>query len=473
MMNLIALSLIATSFVVTGLFSPSPVTNHRGDHVIVKDGHRAVVVEYADDVSGDGNTKVLISPPHHAKVASRDDEGGVAEEALSRATASVAGVAEDVKDKAMHGGPRELICDAFGKCKHKVAGVLGRAKGKVAEAEETVGETVGSVKEKVRETGEKVRETAEEAKEKGKREILDVGRRAREKAVEAEETVEDALGTVKEKVRETGEKVRGTAEGAKEKVRETGEKVRETAEEAKEKGKKELKGIGRRTMEVVKDVMGYVLVGVESIGSVMNLVGVGTGYGMGVWVTFVMSYVLAQVLPRQQFGVVQSKVYPLYFKGMVGCIGLGLLGHLLGHRGRVFKTRSEVLQGYNLLSSLLTVLGNLLFLEPRATKVMFERMKLEKEEGRGLDSRGAPTRVIDTVVTEPTGAAPITATTARTTVTEAQPTRPDQDAVKSKLSKLDERLKKLNSYSSLLNIMTLVGLTWHLMYLSQRLSVTA
>ncbi|KAK9758164.1 hypothetical protein RND81_01G211800 [Saponaria officinalis] len=412
MMNLIAISLIATTFAVSGLFSPNPVTNPKGDQVIVKDGHRAVVVEYADDVSGDGNTKVLISPPRHSKVGPTKEPdlpaAGVGEEALSRATASVA---EDVKEKAkeaMHGGPRELICDAYGKCKHKVAGVLGRAKDAAVEAEETV-------KEKIVETGEKVRDKTE-----------------------------DIVSETKEKVKEKGKE-----------------------------GKREISDIGRRGKELAVHIF-------EPVGNIMNLMGFGIAYGMGVWVTFVMSYVLGRVLGREQFGVVQSKVYPTYFKGMVGSIGLCLLGHLLGHRGMLFKNKAEILQGYNLMSCLVSVLGNLLFLEPRATKVMFERMKLEKEEGRGIDTRGAPAKVIDTVVTEPTttAAAPTTTTTATTaaarttTVAGTQPARPDQEAVKSKLGKLDERLKKLNSYSSLLNIMTLAGLTWHLVYLSQRLGAT-
>ncbi|KAK9666080.1 hypothetical protein RND81_14G159100 [Saponaria officinalis] len=46
----------------------------------------------------------------------------------------------------------------------------------------------------------------------------------------------------------------------------------------------------------------------------MNLMGFGMGYGMWVWVTFTMSYVLGWVLGREQFGVVQSKVYLTYFR---------------------------------------------------------------------------------------------------------------------------------------------------------------
>lgn len=106
---------------------------------------------------------------------------------------------------------------------------------------------------------------------------------------------------------------------------------------------------------------------------------------------------------------------------------------------------------------------------------MFNRLKLEKEEGRGRDRSNAPTRVMDTVVSDSTGAFPTTTTTTGTTgtVTTAATTtttsagRVEEDVVKTKLDGLDKRLKKLNSYSSLLNIMSLMGLTWHLVYLSQ------
>lgn len=63
---------------------------------------------------------------------------------------------------------------------------------------------------------------------------------------------------------------------------------------------------------------------------------------------------------------------------------------------------------------------------------MFERMKVEKEEGRGGE-------------------------------------RTNEQELRRKLEKLSERLSKLNTYSSWLNILTLLGLTWHFVYLGQRL----
>ncbi|KAL6961975.1 hypothetical protein U1Q18_036933 [Sarracenia purpurea var. burkii] len=87
-------------------------------------------------------------------------------------------------------------------------------------------------------------------------------------------------------------------------------------------------------------------------------------------------------------------------------------------------------------------------------EVMLERMKVEKEEGRG---RGR----VDSVAYPPAR---------RTTPLPMPAKKPDKDeGVISRIAKLNERLKKLNSYSSIFNILTLMALTWHLVYLGQRL----
>jgi len=107
---------------------------------------------------------------------------------------------------------------------------------------------------------------------------------------------------------------------------------------------------------------------VESLMSLLNLLGFSSGYGMCVWITFVSSYVLSRVMPRQQFAVVQSKIYPVYFKAMGYCLLVALLGHVFGH-GMRNNNGGGVIQTWNLLGSLLTVFVNSVYLEPRATKV--------------------------------------------------------------------------------------------------------
>ncbi|XP_038996452.1 uncharacterized protein LOC120121044 [Hibiscus syriacus] len=128
-------------------------------------------------------------------------------------------------------------------------------------------------------------------------------------------------------------------------------------------------------------------------------------------------------------------------------------------------------QSFNLLSSLFMVLVNAMYFEPKATKVMFERMKMEKEEGRGRpDFLAEGRRTTETPsVADPAakisrkGPLPAPA---------AAPIGSEEEVIKSRMARLNERLKKINTNSSVLNILTLMALTWHLVYLGQRLTVT-
>ncbi len=84
-------------------------------------------------------------------------------------------------------------------------------------------------------------------------------------------------------------------------------------------------------------------------------------------------------MPRQMFGKVQSKLFPMYFAlhaGSIvvcaGCLAFGAAG-----AGAIAKPAAVSL-GTALVSSLL----NLLVLEPRATEVMFARYALENAPTR-------------------------------------------------------------------------------------------
>ncbi|KAA8546286.1 hypothetical protein F0562_002975 [Nyssa sinensis] len=334
--------------------------------------------------------------------------------------------------------PGDLICDAFGKCKDKIASAFGKTKEKVSEkaheveeeAKEVVSETVDGAKDTVSHKGhvvsDKVHSVGEGAKEVGREalgKVYEVGERVKEvghgalskmretvsqKAHGAEEGAKDAVRkaehgaeVVVDKVERIGEHIERNVSGkidkakglVEEKAKQAGkmaeqavETVKTGAKRLKEEGQKDLNDILLRGREVVYDAIMYVMSPetTDSLMGVVHLLGFSTAYGMCMWVTFVSSYVLAEALPRQQFGLVQSKIYPVYFSAMASCVGIALLGHFLSQR-RLSSSTAEMFQGYNLLATILMLLGNLLYLEPRATKVMFERMKVEKEEGRGRD----------------------------------------------------------------------------------------
>ncbi|KZV50914.1 hypothetical protein F511_10485 [Dorcoceras hygrometricum] len=107
---------------------------------------------------------------------------------------------------------------------------------------------------------------------------------------------------------------------------------------------------------------------------------------MCVWVTFAWSYVLGTALPRHQFGFVQSKMYPVYFKAMAYSVGVAFLGQCLmsGHT-KDNAAGIGIFQASNLIMSIVLILVNLLFLQPLATKVML------KEDGKGEITTGERT----------------------------------------------------------------------------------
>ncbi|XP_057746302.1 uncharacterized protein LOC130965553 [Arachis stenosperma] len=351
MMNVLAMSLFLISLA--------------AESTIVKEGHRVVVVEFDGD--GYQNTKISISPEQHADSDTGDD----------------------------------LICDAYGKCKYKIASAVEKAKEKAHDVIDFERESLAKKKEMTRGAVEKAKET-----------VYDKAHDAKEYAKEAVENVKEHGETLKNDV------VMNVTEG-----------------------NDMLLGV-RVAMRRVAAVYLGSMDNLDSLMSVANLMGFTTAYGLCVWVTFFSSYVLSMIMPRQQFAVVQSKIYPVYFKAMAYSIGMALVGHVFGHTTKVLSHKAGIFQAYNLLAALFTVFANSVYLEPRATKLMFERMKLEKEEGRGReDMTGEP-------ATTTLGA--------------------EQDAFRSKILKLNEKLKKLNSYSSILNILTLMFLTWHLVYLAQR-----
>lgn len=328
MINVLGLCLLATSLVTASIFSPNPTQQHKqAANTIVKEGHRVIVVEYDQD--GYQNTKISISPeqPHHEEDFTKIDSNNIIDNAKDKIKEASSvlpnmgqGISQDPSQHFLHTpNPKELICDAYGKCKHGISNAMGKTKEKTQDA---------------------VNKKREEAKE-------------------VSETVSDAVNKAKETVYD---KVHDVNEYTKESM----EKGKDTGQTVKEHVVRNVSDVKERMRGAVSKIS-WCMESVESLMGVANLLGFASAYGMCVWITFVSSYVLSRAMPRQQFAVVQSKIYPVYFRAMAYCLGVALLGHVLGH-GR--KSRgAEFLQTWNLLASLLAVFVNSVYLEPRATKV--------------------------------------------------------------------------------------------------------
>lgn len=408
MTNLLALCLFLTTLLAAEVWSPSPATTtHRtpaseGD-VIVKDGHRVVVVEY--DRDGKTNTRVSISPPSA-------DQGEEKENEEEKGTSLFRNVKEKAKETASylphvgqgisqpvmteeardhHATAGEVICDAFGKCRQKIASVVGRAKDRTADS---VGETASDVGEAAAQKAHDVKETvthaardvedrvadqAQYAKGKVSEKAQDVKESVAHKAHDAKESVAHKAHDAKEKVREKAHDVKETvAQKAHESKERAKDRVRDKAQELKETAAHKSKNVWERVKNVARE-FGSVTAATLSptkVASILGLTAIAAAFGTTVWVTFVSSYVLASVLGRQQFGVVQSKLYPVYFKATSVGILVGLFGHVLSRRRKLLTDATEMWQGVNLLSAFFMIESNKSFVEPRATKVSLHFAKV-------------------------------------------------------------------------------------------------
>lgn len=442
-MNVFAISLVLTALVTAGVFSPNP---EKKDDVIVKEGHRVVVVEY--EPNDHGQTKVSISPPETEHKAKAEHVS-----VSDKISAKAEGVEEKIG--GFHGlNARELVCDAYGKCKHKIASALEGTK-------ESVSEKMHEIQEDAKEGFEKVTGKAHEATEKAK------------------ETVGKKVDEVKQGAKETAEKVKIKAvdttntlkrhllKNASEDLDLIEEKVKEDAESLKVEGIRDY-NVGRRFFS---DVSAYIF-SAESFRSLMgifHLMGFALSYGVSFWMTFVSSNVMARALPKQQFAMAQSKIYPAYFKTVCYGIASAFLGHMWSQNPPYYANIGETIQGLIFVLILSATLFNCFYLEPRASKAMRERIKLEKEEGKGRDVFDVePSTSSVDAFKDPTGV-DIGKTTTHEPLENQRELSQQTAKLKPEVERLSLRLKKLNVISSVLNIFTLMGLSYHLVYLSQLL----
>lgn len=440
MINVLALALLVSSLAAAGVWSPSPSP---GDRTVVREGHRVIVVEYESRRAPSETPPPPTTTTHELLDEARDKfhEATSHLPNLGQGISTPEAADNDDVDAPTHSA-KEVICDAYGSCKEKLSHIFSKSK-------EQVSDKASHLKQEAQHLLEEGKEQTTHMKQEAQAEIS-------QKASHAKEKTENA---VKEAI-QGGKDVVGNLSSA-------AEEAAGRAEEMAGAMHRNLSDILRRARDVAGDAAGFVHAGeaARAAGSVAHLLGFAVAYGTGFWVTFVSSYVLATALPRQQFGVVQSKMYPVYFRAMAYGVGLAAAAQWLG------KGMEERAQGYNLVAVLGLVLVNLLYLEPKATKVMFERMKMEKEEGRGRDMADV---IVEPVMTASTATAATTKTHETTTTYGVRTARSaaEQEAIKGRAVKLSKRLKNLNNCSSVLNILSLMGLTWHLVHLAGRMQVT-
>lgn len=109
----------------------------------------------------------------------------------------------------------------------------------------------------------------------------------------------------------------------------------------------------------------------------VHLLAFGTNLGSTLYTTFILGIVMIKHLPRQTFGKLQSKLFPIYFAWSAVALAVQLL------TGSVMGLNPKAMQWLG--ASLAAALLNSLLLEPASTGVMFARYKLEKENKRDTE----------------------------------------------------------------------------------------
>ncbi|GLB36463.1 putative protein with domain of unknown function (DUF4149) [Lyophyllum shimeji] len=129
----------------------------------------------------------------------------------------------------------------------------------------------------------------------------------------------------------------------------------------------------------------------------LYLLGYAWLFGMSLWITFFGGVIAFKTLPRQQFGNLQHKTFPVYFvlSIIVSAFLLTLWTvehpHVVTHIAR--PNVADVAQAYALATVLLCQCVNYFVIGPLTSKTMFERHKLEKDEGKAYNDPGVSAKM--------------------------------------------------------------------------------
>jgi hypothetical protein len=115
-------------------------------------------------------------------------------------------------------------------------------------------------------------------------------------------------------------------------------------------------------------------------------------FGMSFWISFFGGFIAYKTLPKQQFGNLQHKTFPVYFFISL-ILTSGLLAYWTFTHPNVLThitdpSVADVTQAYTLASVFAAQGLNYWVIGPMTSKTMFKRHKLEKEEGKAYNDPG-------------------------------------------------------------------------------------
>ncbi|KAK7694322.1 hypothetical protein QCA50_001504 [Cerrena zonata] len=137
-----------------------------------------------------------------------------------------------------------------------------------------------------------------------------------------------------------------------------------------------------------------------STSTVLGLFNLKSGYlfgyswllGMSIWNSFIGGFIAYRALPRQQFGALQHRIFPVYFNLSIllsgGLLALWARSHPAVVEHIQNPLVADVAQAYTLAAVVFLQGSNRFVVGPLTSKTMFQRHKLEKAEGKSYNEKG-------------------------------------------------------------------------------------
>lgn len=115
---------------------------------------------------------------------------------------------------------------------------------------------------------------------------------------------------------------------------------------------------------------------------VLHLLVLSFTWGMQLWVSFIAGFALVKQVSRHTFGLVQSKLFPVYFHCLLGSNFVSLAIYAVYHPRELLDTH-ETIQMLLYFVALIMAGLNAQWFGPSGTEVMFQMWEVEKEHGLG------------------------------------------------------------------------------------------
>ncbi|XP_028456082.1 transmembrane protein 205 [Perca flavescens] len=115
---------------------------------------------------------------------------------------------------------------------------------------------------------------------------------------------------------------------------------------------------------------------------VLHLLVLSFSWGMQLWVSFIAGFALVRQVSRHTFGLVQSKLFPVYFHCLLASSAVSLAVFAVYRPTQLLDWHQSLQMGLFSVA-LVAVSLNARWLGPAATEVMLQLQEVEKEHGLG------------------------------------------------------------------------------------------